>query len=75
MVESARGAKRIVALDGCSVACAKQVIEHAGLKVTDWICVTEQGVEKKHNFFIEEDDVERITDITRELLSKALGTA
>ena len=37
MVESARGAKRIVALDGCQVACARKAIEHAGLKVTDWI--------------------------------------
>ena len=71
MVESARGAKRLVVLDGCSVACAKQVIEHAGLEVTDWICVAEQGVEKKHSFFIEEEDVERITDLARGLLSKA----
>ena len=70
MVESARGAMRIVALDGCNVACAKKTVEHAGLKVTDWICVTEQGVDKNHSFFIEEEDVERITDLTRELLNK-----
>ena len=50
MVESARGAKRIVALDGCKVACAKKTIEHAGLPVTDWVCVTEEGVEKNHQF-------------------------
>ena len=74
MVESARGAKRIVALDGCQVACAKKTIEHAGLKVTDWICVTEQGVEKQHSFFIDEEDIKHITDIVRELLSKpAIG--
>ena len=36
-------------------------------------CVTEQGVEKKHNFFIEEEDIERITDLARGLLSKAPG--
>jgi len=70
MVESARGAMRIVALDGCNVACAKKTVEHAGLKVTDWICVTEQGVDKNHSFFIEEEDVERITDLVRELLNK-----
>ena len=50
MVESAKGAKRIVALDGCQVACAKKAIEHAGLKVTDWICVTEEGIAKNHQF-------------------------
>ena len=70
MVDSAGGAKRILALDGCSVACARKVIEHAGLKVTDWICVTEQGVEKQHSFFIDEEDIERITDLARELLNK-----
>jgi len=70
MVESVRGAKRIVALDGCNVACAKKTVEHAGLKVTDWVCVTDQGVDKNHSFFIDEEDVERITDLTRELLNK-----
>ncbi len=70
MVESARGARKIVALDGCQVACAKKTIEHAGLDVTDWICVTEEGVEKQHSFFIEEQDVERIIDRARELLNK-----
>jgi uncharacterized metal-binding protein len=70
MVESVRGAKRIVALDGCNVACAKKTVEHAGLKVTDWVCVTEQGIDKNHSFFIDEEDVERITDLTRELLNK-----
>jgi len=70
MVESARGAMRILALDGCNVACAKNTVEHAGLKVTDWICVTEQGIEKQHSFFIEETDVERITELARDLLNK-----
>lgn len=73
MVESARGVKRILALDGCSVSCAKKVVEHAGLELTDWICVTEQGVEKQHNFFIEQEDVERITDLARELLNKPIN--
>ncbi|MFC1910897.1 putative zinc-binding protein, partial [Chloroflexota bacterium] len=40
MIESANGAKRIVALDGCKVACASKTTEHAGLIVTDRICVT-----------------------------------
>jgi uncharacterized metal-binding protein len=72
MVESARGAKRIVALDGCQVACAKKTIEHAGLKVTDWICVTEEGISKSHNLLLEQADIEFITQKTRESLSKPL---
>ena len=73
MVESARGAKRIVALDGCQVACAKKTIEHAGLKVTDWICVTDEGISKSHNLLLEQADIEFITQRTKELLSKPLG--
>jgi uncharacterized metal-binding protein len=73
MVESAKGAKRIVALDGCQVACAKKTIEHAGLKVTDWICVTEEGISKSHNLLLEQADIEFITQRVKESLAKSLG--
>ena len=69
MVESARGAKRIVALDGCQVACAKKTIEHAGLTVTDWICVTEEGISKSHRLLMDEEEIELITQRTKELLA------
>ncbi|MCX6013455.1 MAG: putative zinc-binding protein [Chloroflexi bacterium] len=72
MVESAKTAKRIVALDGCQVACAKKAIEHAGLTVTDWICVTEEGINKNHSFFLEQEDIELITHRTKELLVKPM---
>ncbi len=72
MVESARSAKRLVAIDGCQVACAKKTIEHAGLKVTDWICVTDEGISKSHNFLLEQVDIELITQKARESLSKPL---
>ena len=70
MVESARGAKRIVALDGCQVACAKKAIEHAGLKVTDWICVTEEGVAKNHQFKLAPEEIDLIVRKTKEPLAK-----
>jgi len=75
MVESARSSKRIVAIDGCSVACAKKTIEHAGLKITDWICVTEEGIEKNHQFKLAPDEINLIVRRTRESLAKPLGVA
>ena len=72
MVESAKSAKRLVAIDGCQVACAKKTIEHAGLKVTHWICVTDEGISKSHNLLLEQQDIEFITQRTRELLAKPL---
>ena len=69
MVESARGAKRIVALDGCQVACSRKTIEHAGLTVTDWICVTEEGVVKDRQFRLAQQDVDLIVRRTNESLA------
>jgi uncharacterized metal-binding protein len=74
MIESARGAKRIVALDGCTVACAKKTVEHAGLTVTDWICVTDAGIEKVHQFRLLKRDIDLIAKQTRESLAKTMGT-
>ena len=73
MVESARGAKRIVALDGCQVACAKKTIEHAGLTLTDWICVTQEGINKSREFIMDFEEIELIAQRTKESLAKPLG--
>ena len=74
MVESARSAKRIVAIDGCAVACAKKTVEHAGLVVTDWVCVTDEGIEKKHNFDLPLEHIAVIVQCTRESLSRTPKT-
>lgn len=63
MVESARSAKRIVALDGCSVACARKAVEHVGLLVTDWVCVTDAGIEKNHEFDIPGEHVDTVVKL------------
>ena len=70
MVESARGAKRIVALDGCKTACSKNTIEHAGLNVTDLVCATEEGIEKSHQFNISHKEVDLVIQRTKQLLSR-----
>jgi len=72
MVESARSAKRIVALDGCDVACAKKTIEHAGLLVTDWVCVTDEGIAKNHQFKIAAKETNLIIRRTKESLAKQI---
>ena len=67
MVESAKSANRIVAIDGCSVACASKVIEHLGLTVTNRICVTDLGIEKAQG--IAQEDVDMIMSYARKLLA------
>ncbi|MFC1861762.1 putative zinc-binding protein [Chloroflexota bacterium] len=72
MVESDWGAKRIVALGGCDTACARNSIEHAGLAVTDWVCVTNAGISKNHEFNIVDQEVNLITRRTMESLSRPI---
>ncbi|MDD5287884.1 MAG: putative zinc-binding protein, partial [Dehalococcoidales bacterium] len=61
------------ALVGCQVACAKKTIEHAGLKVTDWICVTNEGISKSHEFMMDLEQIELIEKRTKESLAKSLS--
>lgn len=34
MIESTKAANKLIAIDGCPVACSKKTLEHAGFKVT-----------------------------------------
>ena len=72
MIESVRSAKRIVAIDGCKVACAQKTIEQAGLDVTDWVCVTEEGISKNHDFNLAPEDINHIAERVKESLSESL---
>ena len=36
MIESTKAAKRIIAINGCPVSCAKKTLEHAGFKVESY---------------------------------------
>ena len=69
MIESARSAKRIVAIDGCSVECAKKTLEHAGLTITDYIDITKEGVVKNKDFNLSQQDILYIAKRIRQELN------
>jgi hypothetical protein len=58
----------------CQVACAKKVVEHARLTVTDWICLTEEGVAKNHQFTLAPEDIAPIVQKTKESLARQVTT-
>ncbi len=72
MIETAKAAKRVVAIDGCSTACAKRTLEHAGLMVTDYLDVAEEGIEKIHDFKLSLEDISSIAAKVRESLGQAI---
>lgn len=70
MIETGKAAKRVVAVDGCSTACSKRTLEHAGITVTDRVCVTEAGIDKVHSFAIKPEDTELLAQRVKESLAK-----
>lgn len=62
-----------MALDSCQVACAKKAIEHARLTVTDWICVTNEGISKNHEFMMDLEEIDLIERRTKESLARPVA--
>ncbi len=46
MIESAKGADRVLAIDGCPVDCAKKTLEKAGVSSFVHLRVTDHGMKK-----------------------------
>ena len=61
MIESSKAGKMLVAIDGCSVACAKKTLEHAGFNIDEYIQVTDLGIEKNHDLDPISPDVDKVT--------------
>ncbi len=45
-VQSAKGADGNITIDGCSIACAKKILEHIGVIPTKSYILTEMGIKK-----------------------------
>ena len=73
MVESTKAGKVIVAIDGCSVACAKKALEHAGFTIDEYVQVTEIGIEKNHDLNPLTFDVEKVSNLLASRISKRRG--
>lgn len=71
MIESAKSADRILVIDGCQIACGRKTVENAGLVVTDWLCITDLGIDKMHHFNITTQEVMAVSRRAKEMLSVA----
>lgn len=60
MLSSAKLAGRVVAIDGCPVACSRRTLEHAQVTVTDAFLLTEMGVSKNKDFSLREQDINSV---------------
>jgi uncharacterized metal-binding protein len=62
MIESTKASKMIVAIDGCPVACAQKILEHAGFKADEYVQVTEIGIEKNHGFDYPQSEIDKVAN-------------
>lgn len=65
IVESTKAAKRIIAIDGCPVHCAKKTLEQADFTADVHVVVTDLGIEKKSSFFMDVSEIEAVVQKIR----------
>ena len=58
MIESTKAANKLIAIDGCPVACSKKTLEHAGSKVLAFN-LKDMGFEKGKTK-VDEDTIEKV---------------
>jgi len=74
MIESTKVGKMLIAIDGCSVGCAKRTLEHTGFSIDEYVQVTELGIEKNHEFSLAPSDVGKVSRHMASLVSKRRRT-
>lgn len=62
IVESCKGADRVVVIDGCPIACGRKVCEHAGVPISTYVEVTGLGINKSYDLDLNEEDIKRVVD-------------
>jgi len=66
MIESARSAEKIAAIDGCPTGCSKRTLEHAGLQIDQYVQVTDLGIEKNHDL---DPDFPSVDKVVRQFMA------
>ncbi len=73
MIESTKAGKMLIAIDGCPVACAKKTLEHAGFQIHEYVQTTDLGIEKNHQFNLDDAEVGKVSHHIASLVSKRRG--
>ncbi len=74
MIESTKAGKIIVTIDGCPVACAKKTLEHAGFNIDEYVEITSMGIEKNHDFNLNQADVQKVVHHLSSRITKRRGS-
>lgn len=67
-VQSARDVDHLIVMDGCSVGCARTILENAGIKAAHYLVLTDLGIDKNKNFDLDRTQVDRVKTAAKEQL-------
>jgi len=70
LIESTKVAKKLIAIDGCPVQCAKKTLEHGGFKPDVHVVVTDLNILKRLDFDIKDDEIKKVIDEVSKKLRK-----
>ncbi len=69
-VQSARDVPEMVAIDGCSIGCAKAILEKAQVSMKAYLVLTDLGIEKNKDFDLKSEEIVKVKDAVKEALVK-----
>ena len=68
--ETIREVKKVVAIDGCPVHCARKTLEHAECPVTVYVVLSDVGIRKTSDFHLDYKDIVKVENAVKEKLKK-----
>ena len=70
-VQSARDVPSMVAIDGCSLGCAKACLENAKVPMKTYLVLTDLGIEKNKDLNLKPEEVLKVKEAVKEALAKS----
>ncbi len=69
-VQSAKDVPAMVAIDGCPVACAKKILEHAEIPLKAYVAVSDLGIEKNGDTNLKREEIENVKGAVKEACNR-----
>lgn len=66
IMQKVEDAGEIVVIDGCPVSCAKRIADNSGVKVDQYVIITELGINKIGDMDILDEDLEKTVSAVKE---------
>jgi len=62
MIRATKSAGERLVIDGCPIGCAKKIMDANLIPIDRYVIVTELGIDKTHDFDVDDNDLETVLD-------------